>query len=242
MKHLVRRLEIEFIKVLVCPNMDDQLFPFLHHVPYALTGNNPSLQPTSLYVPKLKPSQSLQTFVRNWGWIEVINMKKLEHFKHRHNRGFLRFSNIFLYLCSVKPRNYKCCAIYWLREKNWTEVTSSQIIWTSMPASVNLRITLTSFWPFFWAFCMVIMVSPSLVTVVLHSRPSAVFSSNSTPFKKFRHEKSYIFTTKSFYQFKFQNDAFQGCWGHHFPLSAVFSDVHGWSGCHGSFPGEEPNI
>ena len=65
MKHLVRRLEVEFIKVLVCPNMDDEVLPFLHHVPYALTGNNPSLQPTSLYVPKLKPSQSLQTFVRN---------------------------------------------------------------------------------------------------------------------------------------------------------------------------------
>ena len=38
MKHLEKRLKLEFIKVLVCPNMDDEIFPFLHHVPYSLTG------------------------------------------------------------------------------------------------------------------------------------------------------------------------------------------------------------
>ena len=83
MKHLVRKLEVEFIKVLVCPNMDDEVLPFLHHVPYALTGNNPSLQPTSIYVPKLKPSQSLQTFVRNW--IEAFL------FLSQHHTALLRY-------------------------------------------------------------------------------------------------------------------------------------------------------
>lgn len=63
MKHLEKRLKVEFIKVLVCPNMDDEVLPFLHHVPYSLNGKDS--QPTSIYVPKIKPSQSLQTFNRN---------------------------------------------------------------------------------------------------------------------------------------------------------------------------------
>ena len=89
---------------------------------------------------------------------------------------------------------------------------------------------------------MVIIVSPSLVTVVLHLRPSAVVSSNSTPCKKFWHENSNTFPEKKiFYQFKFQNDAFQGCGGHHFPFSVGFGDLHGWSGCSSSLSGEEPN-
>jgi len=67
MKHLEKRLKLEFIKVLVCPNMDDEIFPFLHHVPYSLTGANSNQQPTSIYVPKIKPSQSLQSFSKNNG-------------------------------------------------------------------------------------------------------------------------------------------------------------------------------
>ena len=65
MKHLEKRLKLEFIKVLVCPNMDDEIFPFLHHVPYSLTGANSNQQLTSIYVPKIKPSQSLQSFSKN---------------------------------------------------------------------------------------------------------------------------------------------------------------------------------
>ena len=65
MKHLEKRLKLEFIKVLVCPNMDDEILPFLHHVPYSLTGTNSNQQPTSIYVPKIKPSQSLQSFPKN---------------------------------------------------------------------------------------------------------------------------------------------------------------------------------
>ena len=65
MKHLEKRLKLEFIKVLVCPNMDDEVLPFLHHVPYSLTGNNANQKPTSIYVPKIKPSQSLQNFSKN---------------------------------------------------------------------------------------------------------------------------------------------------------------------------------
>jgi len=65
MKHLEKRLKLEFIKVLVCPNMDDEVLPFLHHVPYSLTGNNANQKLTSIYVPKIKPSQSLQSFSKN---------------------------------------------------------------------------------------------------------------------------------------------------------------------------------
>ena len=64
MKHLEKRLKIEFIKVLVCPNMDDEVLPFLHHVPYSLTEKNSNQQPTSIYVPKIKTSQSLQNVVQ----------------------------------------------------------------------------------------------------------------------------------------------------------------------------------
>ena len=60
MKHLESRLKIEFVKVLVCPNMDDEVLPFLHHIPYSLTEKNSNEKPTSIYVPKIKSSQSLQ--------------------------------------------------------------------------------------------------------------------------------------------------------------------------------------
>ena len=60
MKHLESRLKIEFVKVLVCPNMDDEVLPFLHHIPYSLTEKNSNEKPTSLYVPKIKSSQSSQ--------------------------------------------------------------------------------------------------------------------------------------------------------------------------------------
>ena len=43
MKHLEKRLKLEFIKVLVCPNMDDEILPFLHHVPYSLTGKESAI-------------------------------------------------------------------------------------------------------------------------------------------------------------------------------------------------------
>ncbi len=68
--------------------------------------------------------------------------------------------------------------------KNWVETTSSQIIWTLMPLSVNSRMTFTSFWPAFVAFCVVIsLLSPSFSTVVVHCLPSVVVSSNGTPYK-----------------------------------------------------------
>ena len=49
MKHLEKRLKLEFIKVLVCPNMDDEILPFLHHVPYSLTGKMSAIIHKFLY-------------------------------------------------------------------------------------------------------------------------------------------------------------------------------------------------
>ena len=64
MKHLEKRLKVEFMKVLVCPNTDDLVLPFLHHVPYSLTEKNSKLTPESLYVPKIKASQSSHNFTK----------------------------------------------------------------------------------------------------------------------------------------------------------------------------------
>ena len=35
MKHLEKRLKLEFMKVLVFPNLDDEVLPFLNHIPYS---------------------------------------------------------------------------------------------------------------------------------------------------------------------------------------------------------------
>ena len=71
--------------------------------------------------------------------------------------------------------------LFYFLSKNCLDVTSSQIIWTSIPLSENSRITVTFFFPS-WAICFVTnLLSPSLVTVVLHLRPSVVVSSNSFP-------------------------------------------------------------
>ena len=64
MKHLEKRLKVEFMKVLVCPNTDDLVLPFLHHVPYSLTEKNSKLTPESIYVPKIKASQSSHNFTK----------------------------------------------------------------------------------------------------------------------------------------------------------------------------------
>ena len=38
MKLLEKRLKQEFMKVLVFPNMDDEVIPFMNHVPYSITN------------------------------------------------------------------------------------------------------------------------------------------------------------------------------------------------------------
>ena len=59
-----------------------------------------------------------------------------------------------------------------------------------MPLSLNSRMTVTSFWPFFWAFWnSIILLSPSIVTVVLHVLPSVVVSSTGTPWNKKKYKK-----------------------------------------------------
>ena len=66
--------------------------------------------------------------------------------------------------------------------KNCLETTSSQIISTSMPASVKRLTTRTFFSEAFWAVCSVThLSSPSRTTVVLTTRPSAVVSSTGLP-------------------------------------------------------------
>merc|ERR1712141_976967 len=67
MKHLEKRLKVEFMKVLVCPNTDDLVLPFLHHVPHSLTEKNSKLTPESIYVPKIKASQSSHNFTSFFG-------------------------------------------------------------------------------------------------------------------------------------------------------------------------------
>ena len=39
MKHLEKRLKLEIMKVLVYPNLDDEVLPFLNHIQYSLGGN-----------------------------------------------------------------------------------------------------------------------------------------------------------------------------------------------------------
>ena len=38
MQHLVKRLKQEIMKVLVYPNLDDEVLPFLNHIQYSLGG------------------------------------------------------------------------------------------------------------------------------------------------------------------------------------------------------------
>lgn len=45
MRHLVKRLKMEFMKVLVYPNMDDEVLPFMNHVKY--TAGSPLHQQKS---------------------------------------------------------------------------------------------------------------------------------------------------------------------------------------------------
>lgn len=48
MKHLEKRLKLEFMKVLVYPNLDDEVLPFMDHVVYALTAATSVLKLNSL--------------------------------------------------------------------------------------------------------------------------------------------------------------------------------------------------
>merc|ERR1719167_206524 len=80
-------------------------------------------------------------------------------------------------------KNTKFCQNYCLL-KYCFETTSSQIICTSIPSSENSRITLTDFFPASVAFWSVIIVLPSMVTVVVHFLPSAVVSSKGFPTSK----------------------------------------------------------
>ena len=47
MRHIVRRLKQEFVKVLVYPNLDDLDIPFMDHISYAMGGtvNNSPVSP-----------------------------------------------------------------------------------------------------------------------------------------------------------------------------------------------------
>jgi hypothetical protein len=48
MKHLEKRLKLEFMKVLVYPNLDDEVLPFMDHVVYSLNAATSSLKQNSL--------------------------------------------------------------------------------------------------------------------------------------------------------------------------------------------------
>merc|ERR1712020_817419 len=76
------------------------------------------------------------------------------------------------------------CEKIYCRLKYCLEVTSSQIICTSIPSSENSRITLTDFFPGSLAFWSVTIVLPSMLTVVVHFLPSVVVSSKAFPTSK----------------------------------------------------------
>merc|ERR1719352_1333572 len=84
--------------------------------------------------------------------------------------------------CPSHDRSKKMShSVLQLREKTCVAVTPSQVDFIVNPLSVNWRTTVRSFSPDFWAFCLLVIVSPSRTTSVLQVLPSADTSSNSPP-------------------------------------------------------------
>ena len=60
MKHLVKRLKQEFVKVLVYPNLDDIDIPFMDHISYSMGGSVHS-SPTNSSHGKLETVETTET-------------------------------------------------------------------------------------------------------------------------------------------------------------------------------------